>query len=161
MTTYAGGVGLTYVRIHISKEASRPARPIRVLVDTGATYTMLPRGVLEALKIVPTRTERVRLGDGRLVDWGLGEAYVRYGKYATHTWVLFGEPGGLSLLGALTLEELSLHVDPRSHRLRKIKVALMAPAEGLSARTIAEISNARGHVGGGRTVPLEALASER
>jgi len=123
-------VGLTYVRIRISKGPSGPARAIRVLVDTGATYTMLPRDALEAMGVVAARTERVRLGDGRIAEWGLGEAYIRYGTRGTHTWVLFGERGGLSVLGALTLEELSLQVDPRSRRLRRIKVALMAVASG-------------------------------
>ncbi|OGS50444.1 MAG: hypothetical protein A3K65_03635 [Euryarchaeota archaeon RBG_16_68_12] len=134
---HPGDVGLTYVRVRLSKGPSGPARPVRVLVDTGATYTMLPRSLLEALRIEPAWTERVRLADGRLVEWGLGEAYVRYGKYATHTWVLFGEPESPSVLGALTLEELRLQVDPRSRRLRKIKVAVMASAEGRSAGTIA------------------------
>ena len=124
------GVGLTYVQIRLSKGPSGPARPVRVLVDTGATYTMLPRDLLEALDIEPVGTERVRLADGRLAEWGLGEAYVRYGRYATHTWVLFGESRTVSVLGALTLEELRLQVDPRSHRLRRIKVAVMAPAGG-------------------------------
>jgi len=125
-------VGLTYVRIRVSREASTPTHAIRVLVDTGATYTMLPKSVLSALVVIPSRTELVRLGDGRLVEWSIGEAYVRYGKYATHTWILFGEPGSLSLLGALTLEELSLHVDPNSRRLRKTKVAVMAPATSVA-----------------------------
>jgi len=60
-------VGLTYVRIRIAKDASTPARTVRVLVDTGATYTMLSKTVLMELGIVPSETERVRLGDGRLV----------------------------------------------------------------------------------------------
>src|SRR3990172_2967843 len=121
-------MGLTYVRIRISKDASTPARTVRVLVDTGATYTMLPKAVLRELGIIPSQTERVRPGDGRLVEWGLGEAYVRYGRHASHTWVLFGETRSLSVLGALTLEELRLHVDPRSRKLRKTKVAVMAHA---------------------------------
>jgi predicted aspartyl protease len=61
-------VGLTYVRIRIAKDASTPARTVRVLVDTGATYTMLSKTVLMELGIVPSETERVRLGDGRLVE---------------------------------------------------------------------------------------------
>lgn len=125
-----GGVGLTYVRIRISKGPSGPARQLRVLVDTGATCTMLPKGLLESLGVEPSGTEQVRLADGRLVEWDVGEAYVRYGKFATHTWVLFGESKGLSVLGALTLEELRLQVDPRSRRLRRIKVTLMATADG-------------------------------
>jgi predicted aspartyl protease len=121
-------VGLTYVRIRVSKKASTPTRTVRVLVDTGATYTMLPSTLLRGLGIVPSETERVRLGDGRLVEWGLGQAYVRYGRYETPTWILFGENRSLSVLGALTLEELRLHVDPRSRRLRKTKIAVMAHA---------------------------------
>lgn len=124
----AWGVGLTYVRIRVSKKASTPARSVRVLVDTGATYTMLPGTLLREIGIVPSERERVRLGDGRLVEWGLGQAYVRYGRYETPTWILFGENRSLSALGALTLEELRLHVDPRSRRLRKTKIAVMAHA---------------------------------
>jgi len=123
-----GSVGLTYVRIRVSREASTPTHTIRVLVDTGATYTMLPRTLLMEFGIVPSETERVRLGDGRLVEWGLGQAYVRYKQYETPTWVLFGENRSLSVLGALTLEELRLHVDPRSRTLRKTKIAVMAHA---------------------------------
>ena len=121
-------MGLTYVRIRIAKDASTPARTVRVLVDTGATYTMLPRTLLMELGIVPSETERVRLGEGRLLERGLGQAYVRYRQYETPTWVLFGENRSLSVLGALTLEELRLHVDPRSRTLRKTKIAVMAHA---------------------------------
>ena len=125
-------MGLTYVRIRIAKDASTPARTVRVLVDTGATYTMLPRTLLMELGIVPSETERVRLGDGRLLERGLGQAYVRYRQYETPTWVLFGENRSLSVLGALTLEELRLHVDPRSRTLRKTKIAVMAHAARVS-----------------------------
>ncbi len=121
-------MALTYVRIHVSKDRSTPTRPVRLLVDTGATYTMLSRTLLEGLGVKPVRKEQVQLADGRFESWDLGEAYLRYGRHATHTWVLFGEPGSLSVLGALTLEELALHVDPRSRRLRKTKVAIMAAA---------------------------------
>ncbi len=91
---------------------------------------MLPRRLLDSLGVQPSGREQVRLADGRLVEWDVGEAYVRYGRFATHTWVLFGESKGLSVLGALTLEELRLQVDPRSRRLRRIKVTLMAAADG-------------------------------
>ncbi len=104
-------------------------------MDTGATCTMLPKGLLESLCVKPSGKEQVRLADGRLVEWDVGEAYVRYRKFATHTWVLFGESKGVSVLGALTLEELRLQVDPRSRRLRRIRVTLMASASGRDGRT--------------------------
>jgi len=120
-------MGLTYARIHVSKDAKGSSRTIRALVDTGATYTMLPRRMLESLGASASAKIRVRLADGRPAYRDLGPAYVRYGKYESATWVLFGERGDATVLGALTLEELRLQVDPRSRRLREIKVALMVP----------------------------------
>ena len=121
-------MGLTFVRIRISKDAKGLSETVRVLVDTGATCTMVPRRVLESLGVVPVRSKPIRLGDGRIMERSLGPAYVRYGRYETATWVLFGEPGDASVLGALTLEELSLQVDPQSHRLREVETAMMVPA---------------------------------
>ena len=94
-------------------------------MDTGATYTMLPARTLEGLGVVPSREILVRLADGRRVPRKLGVAVVRYRSFWTPTWVMFGEPGDASVLGALTLEELSLQVDPLSQRLREVKVALL------------------------------------
>ena len=122
-----GGTGLTYVRIHLSKDAKAAPKTLRVHVDTGATDSMVSRRVLEALGVLPESRVLVRLGDGRLMERDLGLAFVRYRKYATPTWVLFGERGDPSVLGALTLEELRLHVDPRTRRLREVKVALLVP----------------------------------
>src|SRR5207245_5956785 len=78
-----GAVGLTYVRIELAKDAVSPFRSVEVLVDTGATYSMIPRTLLEALGVVPTRSKTIRLGDGRTMDRGLGLAYVRYETHET------------------------------------------------------------------------------
>jgi len=121
-------VGLTYVRIELAKDAVSPFRSVEVLVDTGATYSMIPRTLLEALGVVPTRSKTIRLGDGRTMDRGLGLAYVRYETHETPTWILFGEPDDAAVLGAMTLEELSLQVDPESNRLRDVDTALMVVA---------------------------------
>ncbi len=119
------GVALTYVRIRVARNQRAPPKHLRVLVDTGATYTMLPERALKGLGVVPTQETLVRLADGRRVSRKLGVAVVRYRSFWTPTWVMFGEPGDASVLGALTLEELRLQVDPRSQRLREIKVALL------------------------------------
>src|SRR2546422_9488083 len=106
-------MGLTYVRIRVSKAGRGKSASVRTLVDTGATSTMLPKKVLGSVGARPARTIGVRLADGRRVTRGYGLAFVRYGKHATPTWVLFGEPGDATVLGSLTLEELWLQVDPR------------------------------------------------
>ena len=121
-------MGLTYVRIHVAKDKGSPARAFRVLVDTGATYMMLPRRALEAVGVTPEDRVPVRLGDGRLMERALGSAFVRYGRRAAWTQVLFGERGDASVLGAPSLKELRLQVDARSRRLREVKVALLVSA---------------------------------
>ncbi|TLZ52081.1 MAG: Retroviral aspartyl protease [Methanobacteriota archaeon] len=120
-------MGLTYVRIRVSRDGRGKSVFVRALVDTGATSTMLPRSVLKSVGAEPSRTIRVRLADGRVVRRDYGVAFVQYGKHATYTWVLFGERGDATVLGALTLEELWLQVDPRSGKLREVKEALMVP----------------------------------
>lgn len=125
-------MGLTYVRIRLARDKVSPAKTFRVLVDTGATYTMLPRRNLDALGVIPEDRVLVRLGDGRLIERDLGPAFVRYGRYGAWTQLLFGDRGDASVLGALSLEELRLQVDPRSQRLREIKIALMVSALALS-----------------------------
>jgi clan AA aspartic protease len=121
-------MGLTYVRILVAKDLGSTPVPVRALVDTGATYSMIPRRILTSLGVTPTEKMPIRLGDGRRKTRDLGLAAVRYGKHATPTWVLFGEPGDTIVLGALTLEELALQVDPKSRTLRRVKIAVMAAA---------------------------------
>lgn len=121
-------MGLTYVRIRVSKELEGPAVGVRVLVDTGASFTMLPRRLLSSLSVVPRERRRVRLGDGRIVERETGIAHVRYRGRVTPTWVLFGEPGDASLLGVVTLEELSLRVDPKSRTLQEVDIHPMVHA---------------------------------
>lgn len=126
-------MGLTYVRIHLSRDLDGPTVPVRALVDTGASYTMLPRRLLSRLSIVPRERRRVRLGDGRIVERETGIATVRYRGQATPTWVLFGEPGDANLLGVVTLEELSLRVDPRTRTLEEVDVHPMVFAAAAHA----------------------------
>jgi len=121
-------VGLTYVRIQVSKDDTSLPQSLDVLVDTGATHTMIPCTILESMGVTPARRKTVRLADGRTTERHLGVLYVRCEDRETWTWVLFGEPGDAAVLGALTLEELSLQVDVEAQRLRDAGEALMIVA---------------------------------
>ena len=88
-----------------------------LLVDTGTTYTTLPREVADALGLEPIDTRRIRLGDGREELWPITAIRVRIGEQECPSLALIGQPGGPALLGAVTLEELSLGVDPSARRL--------------------------------------------
>jgi len=89
----------------------------RVLVDTGAEATWVPRAVLESLGVVAQRRERYRMADGRVLERDVGYAIVHVAGKATSDDVVFAEPGDLMLLGARSLEGLNLRVDPRLKQL--------------------------------------------
>jgi len=88
-----------------------------VLVDTGSELTWIPSSVLEQLGIERERTQRFLVADGRVLERGIGIAIVHAEGTLTPDWVVFGEPGDMTLLGAHSLEGLNLRVDPAARRL--------------------------------------------
>jgi len=99
-------------------------RRVDALVDTGAAYSVVPRPVLEALGCQVVRAQRVILADGHAEEWSIGQIDVECeGRRAT-TPVLMGPPAGPTLLGATTLEELGLGIDPVNRRLIPVDVYL-------------------------------------
>src|SRR5690348_8713257 len=71
-----------------------------VLVDTGSEFTWIPSSVLEQLGIERERTQRFLVADGRVLERGIGIAIVHAEGTLTPDWVVFGEPGDMTLLGA-------------------------------------------------------------
>ena len=90
---------------------------VPVLVDTGATWTTLPEETIERLGSAPISERRVRRADGREETWPVTVVLVTLGGEELPTLCLIGARGGLSVLGAVTLEEFSLAVDPVGRRL--------------------------------------------
>jgi len=92
---------------------------VRLLVDTGATYTLLPGDLVQRLGIAPSpRPVRVTLADGSEKDFQLGTVLVRLEHREAGATVLVAPPGSEPLLGVEALEALGLAVDPTSHKLR-------------------------------------------
>ena len=92
---------------------------VRMLVDTRATYTVLPAELAKRLKItVAPRRLNVRLADGRRKSMRVGTVFIRLlGREAADT-ALIGPAGIEPLLGAEALEALGLAVDPTSRKLK-------------------------------------------
>ena len=117
-------MGQFMVMMTLSRRQGEEFRRLEALVDTGAAYTVVPRSVLEALGCHPHRTQRVRLADGRTEEWPVTEVEAEcQGRRAT-TPVLMGPPTAPVLLGATTLEELGLGIDPLNRRLVPVDLYL-------------------------------------
>ena len=95
--------------------------PVRLsaLVDTGAAHSMLPASLLAGLGVKPTRQRTFTVADGRAVNYDLGEAMFFIGMETATCQVIFG-PEGRYLLGATTLENFDLAVDPVNRRLMPV-----------------------------------------
>ena len=97
---------------------------VEALVDKGATYTVLPRDVLDNLGIQAIETVSFELADDRIVEYEVGEARVRLDGRERTTLVVFGPEGTGPLLGATTLRLFNLAVDPAQERLVPVPALL-------------------------------------
>lgn len=103
--------------IEIADLDERHSGEIEALVDTGASYTVLPSRFLRDLGVEPIGTRRLLLADGSRVDMDYGRAWATIDGEREVTIVFFGRDNGPALLGAYTLEGLALAVDPSEERL--------------------------------------------
>jgi len=97
---------------------------VEALIDTGATFTTLPKSVADRLRLTEVTRRRVRTASGEEI---LPESYVTIDILGerTTTPVLISEKMDRALLGVLTLEALALKVDPRTGKLEKTELLLL------------------------------------
>lgn len=113
-------MGITRVHL-IIKNPSQPGRTFEgnFLVDSGATYTVVPKNILHELGIKPQREEIISLADGTFIKRDVGSALYEYQGIESAAPVLFGEKDDSALLGVLTLEAMGLVLDPLKRKLYK------------------------------------------
>jgi clan AA aspartic protease len=94
-----------------------PFAPVEALVDTGATYTLLPRAVVAPLGVRSQEREEFILADGRTVEREIAIVVVRHDGRTRPTACVIDDAAPNALLGAVTLEEFGLAADPVNRRL--------------------------------------------
>lgn len=104
-------------RVEIGNPDSSYFEEVDTLVDTGATYTWVPRSILERLGHRPSFRRRLRLADGIIIEREGTQLPLRIEDQVLQTICLFGDEGSELLLGAVTLEEFGLGVDPVNQKL--------------------------------------------
>ncbi|MBI3117045.1 MAG: aspartyl protease family protein [Candidatus Hydrogenedentes bacterium] len=116
-------MGITYVE-GVVKGASAKEEQVRFLVDSGAAYTLLPEAVWKALKIKSKRRMAFSLVVGTTVERNISECHISLPQGEGNTPVILGEHGDTALLGAVTLEELGLVLNPFSRELQRMRLLL-------------------------------------
>lgn len=113
-------MGMT--KVNLSVKNPRDPRKVykgEFLVDSGATFTVVPGIVLKKLGIKPQGEERFVLADGKVIKRNIGNALYEYMGIERAAPVMFGEKGDSLLLGMFTLEALGFSLDPLKRELYK------------------------------------------
>jgi clan AA aspartic protease len=119
-------MGAFSVEFEISDPAGERWLRLQGLVDTGSTYTWVPRDTLETLSVQPQVNREFETADGRVISRDLAVVQARLDGEMLPTLVVFADPGDSVLLGVVTLEEFGLGVDTVNRRL--------VPVRGLAMR---------------------------
>ena len=107
-------MGHVHQRVTLSAEK---AVTVRMLVDTGATCSVIPEALARAVGIKRLRRAvTLTLADGRRVKLDAGTAIFRIGGREAPATILVGDVAE-PILGVETLEALGATVDPRNRRL--------------------------------------------
>jgi clan AA aspartic protease len=97
-------------------DRQRRTAPIKVMVDTGAENSWLPRKALEDAGITPKRKRRYITADKRVIERDVGYAILTAEGYDVLDEVVFAEENDLSLLGVRTIEGFNVMVDNVTQR---------------------------------------------
>ncbi len=116
-------MGVVFVEGVVSGATGQQAT-VWFLVDSGATYTLLPDQVWRGLGLSPKRQATFTLADGTTVERALSECHIALPQGDGHTPVILGEPGDEPLLGLVTLEILGLVLNPFNRTLQPMRMLL-------------------------------------
>ncbi len=116
-------MGITYIEGQVKGPLGKPER-VEFLVDSGATYSLLPKIVWEAIGLKPKRKMSFTLADGTKVERSISEAFIVFPQGEAHTPVILGEEGDEALLGVVTLEILGLVFNPFERTLLPMRMLL-------------------------------------
>jgi predicted aspartyl protease len=115
-------MGYTYVESEIIGPTGTSA-PVRLLVDTGALFTLIPEPVWREAGLTAERIRKFVLADGTLIERKIADCRIRlpqFGEYTTP--VILGESNDKALLGVITLEVFGITVDPSTGHLYELDV---------------------------------------
>ncbi len=118
-------MGTFKVSLEIGDQQGLAWETVEALVDTGSSYTWVPRQLLERLDVRPQFQREFETADGRVIERDMAVTMVRWGGETMPTLVVFGGNGDAVLLGAYTLEGFSLAPDPVNQQMVRVRPLAM------------------------------------
>lgn len=115
-------MGLTTITAKVGK--GKKSQEVDFLVDSGATYSLLPENVWKELELKPFRTMKFSLADGTTIERDISETRFEYKGLFGTTQIILGKGKDKALLGAFTLEALGLMLNPFTRELVPMRMML-------------------------------------
>ena len=116
-------MGIPYIEGEV--EGTSGKAKVEFLVDSGATYSLLPLNVWQEIGLKAKRTLEFRLADGTPIKRDVSECYLILPQGEGHTPMILGEESDQALLGVVTLEILGLVFNPFNRTLQPMKMLLV------------------------------------
>jgi len=111
---------LGHVHVEAVLTGLKGSERVKVLADTGATYSMVPIDLAKRLEVVETPfLERVRLADGSTRSMPVGLCYLEIANRRIVSKPLIG--GDEPLVGVLDMEALGIKVDPATGTIEFVR----------------------------------------
>lgn len=115
-------MGITFIDGEV--EGPDGKMSVKFLVDSGASYSLLPLSVWKIIGIKPKRELEFTLADGTSIKRRVSECYIVLPQGDGHTPVILGEETDEPLLGVVTLEILGLVLNPFNRTLQPMRMLL-------------------------------------
>lgn len=109
-------MGITFIEGKVRGPAGEAA--VRFLVDSGATYTVLPEEVWRRIGLTPMREHKLVPVDETVIKRKVSECYISLLQGEGHTPVVLGEEDCCAPLGVATLEILGSVFNPFKRALQ-------------------------------------------
>ena len=116
-------MGVTYIVGRVKGPLGE--EEVSFLVDSGATYTVLPERVWRSIGLKPLREHDFILADGTVIRRKVSECFISLPQGEAHTPVVLGEADDYALLGIVTLEILGLILNPFKRTLQPMRMLLI------------------------------------
>jgi len=113
-------MGSVYVTVKLSRPGVKLPYEGLFLVDTGATDSMAPSGVLKELGFEARGKMPYELANGELAEYEFTLADIEFMGEITSGRIVMGPDKAEPLLGVTALESVGIIVDPTNRQLKRL-----------------------------------------
>ncbi|MDA4111747.1 MAG: hypothetical protein OK439_04360 [Thaumarchaeota archaeon] len=107
-----------------SQDPTKCVGDIEAIVDSSSFSTWIPKKIAQQVELRELGIRRFKTISGEIVERPYGAAVCSVDGASGVSEVVFGEESDATVLGALTMEELGIKIDPRSGKITREDVFL-------------------------------------